>query len=53
MTGAAVFPGEWPSGSPPYALRLSHHVFNSEEDVARTIAALGAVVKQLMREGRA
>lgn len=53
MTGAAVFPGEWPPGSPPYALRLSHHVFNSEEDVARTIAALGAVVKQLVREGRA
>ena len=46
MTGAAVFPAEWPAGSPAYALRFSFHVFNDADEVARVANALGAVVQR-------
>lgn len=53
MTGAKVFPAEWPPGSPDYALRFSFHVFNDAAEVARVAAALGAVVKDAVAQAGA
>jgi selenocysteine lyase/cysteine desulfurase len=46
MTGATLFPSEWPVNSPPYALRISFHVFNTESEVQLMVAAIGQVVSQ-------
>mmetsp|Transcript_6490 Transcript_6490/g.18123 ORF Transcript_6490/g.18123 Transcript_6490/m.18123 type:complete len:448 (-) Transcript_6490:189-1532(-) len=39
-TGRDAFPEEWPAGSPRNALRLTFHVFNSEEQLLRLILAI-------------
>lgn len=44
MTGRAVYPSEWPEGSPEQAIRLTFHIFNSEEEVTRTVDAIRSVV---------
>jgi selenocysteine lyase/cysteine desulfurase len=43
MTGRAMYPEEWPDGAPAQALRLTFHLFNSRDGLARLIAAIRAV----------
>ena len=47
-TGARVFPEEWgrlgKPGVPPYATRLSFHVFNSEDDVRNMVRAIADIL---------
>ena len=39
-TGRALLPDEWPVGAPESMLRVSFHIFNTESDVTRVVAAL-------------
>ena len=49
-TGGKIFPEEWgrigKPGVPPYATRLSFHVFNSEEDVRRMVDAIDSFLRK-------
>lgn len=44
MTGRSLYPGEWPEGAPEQAIRLTFHIFNSEEEVTRTVEAIRSVL---------
>ena len=43
MTGRALYPEEWPEGAPAQAIRLTFHLFNSRDGLARVVAAIKAV----------
>ena len=49
-TGGKIFPEEWgrigKPGVPPYATRLSFHVFNSEKDVRRMVDAIDSFLRK-------
>ncbi|KAH8046982.1 cysteine desulfurase [Aureococcus anophagefferens] len=43
-TGAASYPTEWPPGAPQQAIRFSFHVYNTETDVDRLVAAVAKIL---------
>ena len=44
MTGRSQFPGEWPLDGPKEALRLTFHMFNTNEDVKKLVTSLSEII---------
>ena len=44
MTGHTQFPGEWPPTGPKEALRLTFHMFNTNDDVTKLVTRLSEII---------
>ena len=46
MTGRTQFPGEWPPTGPSEALRITFHMFNTDDDVKKLVASLSQILNE-------